>query len=84
MSKRGHGKTTPIKQRSCLRCHSPMASNNPVWLVASSTGSIMGPFHAGCAERLKLQAEKMGFVSAAEKWEQLGNWPSRREETLPE
>lgn len=71
-------------QRLCLWCKGGIATTRPVFLVTDYGGRILGPFHAGCAERLKIQAERMGFDSAAQKWDQLGTWPTRREETLPE
>lgn len=72
------------KQRECLYCHAGIAQQRPVFLVSDTSGQILGPFHAGCAERLKLKVKGAGVGQPQDPANVLGDWPSRREETLPE
>lgn len=70
-------------QRECAYCHGGIAEQRPVFLLASETGAIMGPFHAGCAEKLKLavnQLREMPDVPGATNY---GTILKPREETLP-
>ena len=70
--------------RKCTWCHGPISQSRPLFLVAMSSGAVLGPFHAGCAERLKIQAMKMLPEESALGGERFGTWPLRREETVPE
>lgn len=72
------------KQRQCLWCRSGISEHRPVFLVQSTDGRILGPFHAGCAERLKLEERKHPTLNSLGKAVQYGTWPTAREETLPE
>lgn len=72
------------KQRQCLWCHAGIAETRPVFLVTDYGGRILGPFHAGCAERLKLQATKQPDTNWLKGAAEYGTWPTVREETLPE
>lgn len=73
--------TTP--RRGCLECGHPLAPQRPVFLVGEPSGRIMGPFHAGCAERVVLRAKKKKKAEELSAIHQLGIWPSRREEEVP-
>jgi len=42
----------------CVRCGCPLAERRPVFLCATGTGRIVGPYHAGCAEREVLAGPK--------------------------
>lgn len=72
------------KQRQCLRCKAGISQTRPVFLVADRGGQILGPFHAGCAEALKLEVKRLGMAPGATRTNTFGTWPSIREETLPE
>lgn len=72
------------KQRECLWCHAGIAEQRPVFLVQSVDGRILGPFHAGCAARLKLAERKRPTLDSLGNPVQYGTWPISREETLPE
>lgn len=74
----------PGKQRQCLWCHAGIAETRPVFLVTDYGGRILGPFHAGCAERLKMQAAKQPDTNWLKGAAEYGTWPTVREETLPE
>lgn len=70
-------------RKTCLWCHGLLSPQRPVFLVGTPSGRIVGPFHAGCAERLRLEAKKnpdSNWLKGSETW---GEWPSRREETTP-
>ena len=72
------------KQRECLACGKHISEQRPVFLVGAPTGDILGPFHSYCAERLKVDAARRRELKALQKYRKLGEWPSIREETLPE
>lgn len=72
------------KQRECLWCKAGISEQRPVFLVADDSGAILGPFHAGCAERLKLQKKRNPDSNLLKGAAEFGTWPSVREETLPE
>lgn len=55
-----------------------------MFLVGNPSGTILGPFHAGCAERLKLEAHRIKKMPGVPDATNYGTWPSIREETLPE
>lgn len=70
-------------QRICAWCHAGIAEKRPVFLVRDGGGTIVGPYHAGCAERVVLDAKKRELDDT---WypkgsEVFGRIP--REETLP-
>lgn len=70
-------------QRECFYCKGGIAEQQPVFLVGMPSGSIVGPFHAGCAEKVKLRARdalENGELGA----EEFGRFLLKpREETLP-
>jgi len=47
------------RPRVCARCKGPISESRPVFLVADHGGKITGPYHAGCAERVKLDGKTM-------------------------
>jgi len=57
----------PAGPRICRRCQLPLAERRPVFLVGLTGGKIVGPLHAGCAERIVLAHKRKG----AEGWEQI-------------
>lgn len=71
------------KQRQCIWCSGLIAQSRPVYLVRNEDGCIIGPFHAGCAERMKIEAAKIDPKNPSLMPRVYGQWPSRREETLP-
>lgn len=71
-------------QRICNWCHAGISEQRPVFLVGNPAGQILGPFHAGCAERLKIEAHRIKEMPNSGRYDVLGTWPSIREETLPE
>lgn len=72
------------KQRECLYCHHGISDRRPVFLVGTKDGRILGPFHAGCASRLVEHARKNPTSNWLKGAVDFGEWPSIREETLPE
>lgn len=71
------------KPRICAGCKGPISEQRPVFLVATRAGTIVGPYHAGCAERIvlaKAHPESMPGTDGATNY---GTWPTPREETLP-
>lgn len=80
--KRSHA-VPPLEPRVCLGCHGPLSERRPVFLVRHASGRIIGPYHAGCAERFVLAARKHEAMTEEVIGTTYGVWPSRREETLP-
>lgn len=76
-------KAVPHPLRVCIRCHGVIAEQRPPYLVGLGDGRIVGPFHAGCAERLSIEAEKRPGSNWLKGAAEVGTWPTRREETLP-
>lgn len=70
-------------QRECAWCHGGIASDRPVFLVAEKSGGIVGPFHAGCAARLAMEAKKHPDHNWVEGAASFGKVLPAREETLP-
>lgn len=81
MTRRRHPAVKP--QRKCALCGAGIAEQRPVFLVASFLGAIVGPYHAGCAARFMMAAERGESIPNALPLEKFGSWPSRREETIP-
>lgn len=81
MRRRTAGKVA--KPRMCAFCNTPMMAQRPVFLLATTAGSIVGPYHAGCAERIVLASDEIrnrGLLGHT----QYGRIVSPpREETLP-
>lgn len=48
------------RQRTCAYCRSPIPAQRPPYLVRTAGGSFIGPYHAGCAERIVLMARRAG------------------------
>lgn len=71
------------KPRICAYCQSPLAERRPVFLLATTAGTIVGPYHAGCAERVVIASDEIrnrGLEPAAS-FGRIVHPP--REETLP-
>lgn len=80
MGSRSHGKS---KQRQCAWCAHGIAENRPVFLLSPVGGHIVGPFHAGCAERIVLLARKRREIPEVPGATNYGTVLDAREETLP-
>lgn len=81
MSRRRGGKSA--KPKPCAYCGVPLPAQRPVYLVESTAGRIVGPYHAGCAERIALAAKKGPPPISAEATEYGTHKWTAREETLP-
>lgn len=81
MTRRRRPKPAPL--RVCAYCGHPIAEQRAPFLLSPVGGHIVGPFHAGCAEKLKIESQKRIGESAPNVGIRYGDWPSRREETLP-
>lgn len=73
----------PKKLRVCAYCAQPIGEQRPPFLLSPVGGHIVGPFHAGCAEKVKIESQKRIGERASNFGIRYGDWPSRREETLP-
>lgn len=60
-----------------------MSETRPVYLVATTAGTIIGPYHAGCAERLVISKDRDLFGKAGESQDYVVYGSVPREETLP-
>lgn len=70
-------------RRTCTFCLAPISVNRPVFLVGTPSGRIVGPYHAGCAERVALMASRK-VEEREPRGEDFGRIiPPAREETLP-
>lgn len=72
------------KRRECIYCHHPIADKRPLFLVCNTDGQILGPFHHGCGTRLVDHARRTPTSNWLKGAVEYGQWPTRREETLPE
>lgn len=71
------------KPIDCKFCGQPLAPQKPRCMVVGDDGTILGYFHAGCAEKLVLAHKAVG-VQAEIPGVQVGQViPKPREETLP-
>lgn len=71
------------KPRLCAECGGALAEKRPVYLVATGSGKIVGPYHSGCAEKIAIREKgqkQRGETLNGKVWGQL---PLPREETLP-
>lgn len=73
----------PRPGRRCAWCHGPMSDQRPSTLIAVEGGELLGPFHAGCAERLKIEAEKRPDSNWIKGATSYGRILPGSEETLP-
>lgn len=83
MSERDQAGSPVSPWKSCIRCGGAMSRTRPPTLLATPDGAIVGPFHAGCAERVKMEAErnpKSNWLMGAAEY---GRVLPAREETLP-
>lgn len=71
-------------QRVCAFCGHGIPEQRPVYLVGERFGNIVGPYHAGCAEKLVLVHKGKPEMPRPNASQVYGTFPSRREETLPE
>lgn len=72
------------KLRECAYCTGLIGDQRPTFLLRRTDGTIQGPFHAGCAEKLGLRLGRATADVPGGPWPILGVWPEPREETLPE
>lgn len=71
------------KPRLCAYCQSPLAERRPVYLLATTAGTIVGPYHAGCAERVVLAGKKNPISNDLAPYAERFGEMVPREETLP-
>lgn len=71
------------KPRICAKCGAPIAEQRPVFLLTAGSGQIVGPYHAGCAERIHIDVMKLVDVDLGEAKQYGRIVPPAREETLP-
>jgi len=71
------------KPRICAECGIYLAGKRPVYLCATSAGTIIGPYHSGCAARVAWREK--GHATPAQQLggEVYGQFILPREETLP-
>lgn len=67
----------------CAYCATPIAEQRPPYLLSPVGGHIVGPFHAGCAERIVLLARKRRELPEVPGATNYGTVLDAREETLP-
>jgi hypothetical protein len=77
MTHRTGGKVA--RPRVCARCKGPISETRPVFLVADYGGKITGPYHAGCAQRVKLDQEAHPQHDAPTA-DLYGRWPVKIDE----
>lgn len=70
------------RPRVCARCKGPISEIRPVFLIADNGGKIVGPYHAGCAERVKLdnQREVVQGSLSDEFWGMIASKPTEEGE----
>lgn len=77
-------RTVPhFEQKLCFWCHYPISERRPHVLLTAPDNTIVGPFHAGCAERLRLEAQKRPETNWLKGAASYGRVLPGREETLP-
>lgn len=81
MSKRRRSLPQPL--RTCVWCHVAIAEKRSPVLLTTDTNQIVGPFHAGCAERIRLQAKRNPDTNWLIGAAHYGKLLEKREETLP-
>jgi hypothetical protein len=69
--------------KTCAFCGGLIPEKRPVFLVAEASGGILGPYHAGCAERLALAHKGAKSNGAIPGTHQGRIILPPREETLP-
>lgn len=70
-------------QLICSYCAKPIAEQRAPYLVSPVGGHIVGPFHAGCAERIVLLSRKRREIPEVPGATNYGTVLDAREETLP-
>lgn len=73
----------PLEPLRCAWCGAPMSERRPPTLVRTVQGAFVGPYHAGCAERLKIAYERGDLAGAPPGKEYGHDWTAPREEGLP-
>lgn len=73
----------PLEPRRCAWCGEPMSERRPPTLVRTKYATFVGPYHAGCAERLKLAYERGDLDGDPPGREYGHDWTRAREEDLP-
>lgn len=71
------------KPRICVYCQGLLVERKPVFLVATTAGQIVGPYHAGCAYRVASMAKGIAQEAKLAEGKLYGQLPLPREETLP-
>lgn len=73
----------PLEPRLCAWCKGVLSDRRPPFLIMSPSGNVVGEFHAGCAERLILEAERRPETNWLKGYREYGRALPAREETLP-
>lgn len=58
MSRR-RAETEPTRGRVCCYCGGELDDVRPVYLVEVNDHNLVGPFHPGCADRIKLRGKHL-------------------------
>lgn len=72
-----------LDPKRCTYCHALISSRRALVLLTTADSKIVGPFHAGCAERLRLEAERRPESNWLKGATEYGRVLPAREETLP-
>lgn len=72
-----------LDYKRCVGCGGILSMRRCPTFLTVDTGAIVGPFHAGCAERKLLEARKRPDPNWLKGAAQYGNVRPGREETLP-
>ena len=73
----------PLEPKRCLWCKGPMSERRPATFLFGLDQVVVGPFHAGCAERLRQEAWKKPDSNWLKGAAVYGHILPAREETLP-
>lgn len=69
--------------KPCALCGGPLPAQKPVYLLHTQEGTIVGPYHSGCAYRIASQQKARPLVALTETEKASAYGFMAREETLP-
>lgn len=81
MKRRTAGRSA--KPRVCALCGGLMPASRPIYLVHTLAGTIVGPYHSGCAWKLAEESKRRPIVAITEAEKASAYGFMAREETLP-
>lgn len=73
----------PLEPKRCCGCGGVMSERRPVYLVGDRSGRIVGPWHAGCAEKAYQTWQKEHGLPVTPLPPMIYGQMPPREETLP-